>query len=285
MAFAFPGLIDASLVADAAFGGAYDALAPEERAVIKTAIARMVAGEAPPHDTGVHGVRTLRQGFSLHAATHPAPWALVLWDSAYAGPTRVLAALLPAMLAGVPNILACRVAGGGRVFPRPLLAALELAGQELVADCGPETAATLAARCCGDNAAGRLVLLGRETVFDQIARVAAEHGTPALRYAAPVRIGIAASSFAAPVLDDHLRLAHPDAALVPFEGDAARGQFSAIFCSAESVPAYLGAAPLALCPGNEAYWAWPGLSSGFFRETDLGISGITQERPTEELGE
>lgn len=273
MAFAFPGMVENRLVADGAFAEAYDAVTPEERAVVKTAIARMAAACGPAEAMETHSVTAAREGFRLHAHSRPAPWAVILWDGAYAGPTRVLAALVPAMLAGVPDILACRVGNGGE-FPKPLLAAMELAGQELVADCSPEEAADIAAHCGAADSNGRLVLLGRNAAFDRIAAAALERGTEVRRYAAPVRIGVAASSFTTPTLDDFLRFVHPDAALVPFEGNAAQGNFSAVYCAEDTVTEYLGLSPLVLCPGNEGFWRWPGVNRDFYRADSLGISDI-----------
>lgn len=275
MAFAFPGMVESRLVADGAFAEAYGAVAPEERAVIKTGIARMAAVYGPAEARETHSVTASRDGFRLSTDSRPVPWAVIMWDGAYPGATRVLAALLPAMLAGVPEILACRVGGDGE-FPKPLLAAMELAGQELVADCSPEDAADIAALCGAADSGGRLVLLGRNAAFDRIVAAALERGTEVRRYAAPVRIGIAASSFATPSLDDFLRFAHPDAALVPFEGDAAQGNFSAVYCAERAVPEYIGRAPLVLCPGNEGFWRWPGVGRDFYRAQSLGISDIEQ---------
>ncbi len=274
MAFAFPDSLDAFLIPDEAFGDAYDSLSAEERAVIKTAVARMAEVHGNGRTVSARSEKSMRQGFLLHQAVRPAPWAVVMWDASFAGPTRALAALVPAMLAGVPNILACRLADPGAgpgAFPKPLLATLELAGQELVAEFPPDAALSFIARCCETEAGGSLVLLGNGETFGTIARLASGRGTALRHLAAPVRIGIAASSFSRPVSNDRLRFAQPDAALVPFEGDAAQGGFAAVFCSEEAVPAYLGAAPLVLSPGNEGYWAWHGLGCDFFRETSQGI--------------
>jgi hypothetical protein len=156
----------------------------------------------------------------------------------------------------------------------PLLAALELAGQELVADASAEDAVGFVARCFDADPRGRVVLLGRDPAFSKIGRLAAERGTPALWYAAPVRIGIAVSSFAEPAPTRLLCFAQPDAALVPFEGEAPRDDFAAVFCAEGAVAAYLDAASLVLSPGHEAYWSWPSLGCGFFRETSLGVSGV-----------
>ena len=276
MSFAFPILLDDVLVADAAFGAAYDAVSSEERAVIKAAVARMVTVQEKAEALSRHSVTVVRQGFALHERTCPVSWVIVLWDAAYAGPTRVLAALLPAMLAGVPNILACRVGGSG-AFPAPLLAALELAGQELVAECAPGVALDIVKACCEADGRGRVVCLGQETVFDEVVRLAASFGVPAYHMASPVRIGVAASSFSGSVQDTYLRFVHPDGILVPFEEDAANGTFSAVFCAEEHMMDFLGNAPLILSPGNEGYWAWPGLGTVFFRETSMGLSGVAAE--------
>lgn len=273
MAFAFPDMVESRLVAEDAFAEAYEVVLPEERAVIKTAIARMAAVHGPADAMDSRSATVSRQGFRLHAESRPAPWAVIMWDGEYAGATRVLAALLPAMLAGVPDILACRVALGGE-FPKPFLATMELAGQELVADCSPEDAVDIAALCCEANCNGRLVLFGVNAAFDRIAAAALERGTPVRRYAAPVRIGVAASSFATPPYDGFLRFVHPDAAWVPIEGDASQGDFSAVFCAEAAVPDYLGRALVVLSPGNEGFWRWPGAGRDFFRAESLGISDI-----------
>ena len=271
MAFAFPCWIDNFLVADDVFAQAYDACSPEQRAVFKTAIARTAAVCGVGDARVFQSQSRMRQGFSCHSLSHPAPWVVLVWDGAYASPARVLAALVPAMLAGVPNILACRVVRDGTPFPQSILAALELAGQERVMECRPEDVQTLVAACCGTDARGRLILLGRDDVFGDVSSLAAEMGTLTLRYGAAVRIGLALPSSAEPLSEASLRFAHPDAAFEPFTENAT-GRFSAVFCAPAAVQENLNAAPLVLSPGEEGYWAWNGLSLGFFMETAQGIA-------------
>ena len=271
MAFAFPDWTEDFLVADAAFAAAYDACASEERAALKTAIARTATVCGVAGDVS-HRVRVMRQGFSLREISCPASWTILVLDGVQTGPARMLAALMPAILAGVPDILVCRVVRDSTPFPQGLLAALELAGQERVMECGPEDALALVSSCCKQDARGRLILLGRDDVFAEVARMAAERDTPLLRYGAAVRIGIAASSFATPVPDAGLCFAHPDATQVRVDGDIAQGGFSAVFCAETAVQQYLGTVSLVLSPGNEAYWVWPGLSRDFFTETVQGVS-------------
>jgi len=272
MAFAFPDQTDDLLVADAAFAAAYDTCTAEERAAVKTAIARTAAACGGAEDVSHQTRVRMRQGFSLYKVSRPASWTVILLDSTQASPARMLAALVPAILAGVPDIVVCRVVQDGTPFPQGLLAALELAGQELVMECGPKEALSLVAHCCKTDTHGRLVLLGQDDIFGDVAHIAAEWDAPLLRYGAAIRIGIAASSFAAPVSDAILRFAHPDADLTRVDVDIAQDAFSAVFCAETAVQQYLGMTSLVLSPGNEAYWIWRGLSRSFFTETIQGVS-------------
>lgn len=273
----FPTWLDARLVPDAAFGAAYDAVRPEERGLLKTAIARIIAAQtecACPEIVSGQTVRTMRQGFVVHEHHAPAAWAVVFWDAAYAGPSRILAALLPALLAGVPDVLACRVTPETDTssFSAPVLAALELAGQEAAACLAPQDAARLVHDCCGVSARGRVVFLGGGDELRPPAAAALRHGVPVRHMAAPVRIGHDERSLPPGALapDGALRFAHPDAELAPFA--AGESGLAALFCGEESLSRHLGAAPLVLCPGQEMCWVWADLDSAFFREKSRGFA-------------
>lgn len=112
---------------DAAAGRAYEETPPALRAEIKTAIALQCAleGEAPAESD----IRTTSRtaGFYRRETERPAAWTLAVIDPAHAAPARLLAALAPAVLAGVERILI--IAAGG--VPSPAVCvALELAGLE-----------------------------------------------------------------------------------------------------------------------------------------------------------
>lgn len=280
MAFAFPGWVEDKFVPDAVFGAAYDMQTAEERAYLKTAIARTAAAYGGPDVPATSGVRVMRQGFCLQERVRPADWALIMWDGAYAGPTRVLAAILPAMLAGVPHILACRVmpqpgTASEAAFSPSILAALELAGQELVAELTPEEALTLVTECSANRERGRVVLLGESDYLVPVGREAARCGVPLRRLAHPVRIGIDASSvpqeFAEPPYGV-LQPLHPDAHFIPLNGPG-EGGLCTVLASDEAAFAHMAHTPLVLTPGHEACWVWPDLCMDFFRMKSLAFCG------------
>ncbi len=278
----FPDWTEECLVADAAFAAAYDAVGAPRRAELKLALARLAAclGEIP---AGVDvSSRAMRQGFHLMEARRTADFTVIFWDAPYAGPTRILAALMPAILAGVPHILACRVraAGDAAPFPAPVLAALELASQELTADISPDQARDLM-RHCGAlrraGQAGRAVFLGAAVFAADMERLALEEGIPAQAFAGPVTIGVAGSdppagtaAFREGKTGGILGFAHPDARFVPADAETA-GPFDAVFCAEGTVDKWLSRCPLTLAPGHEACWIWPGLTPEFFMDRSLGI--------------
>lgn len=274
MAFAFPGYLEGFLLPDAAFGEAYDALSPETRSYVKTAIARTAAVCGSPDVLEAARSRTMRQGFALRETVRPADWAIVFFDENYAAPTRLLAALLPAALAGVPEILACRVTSqkGAKPFAPAVLASLELAGQELCAELDGARALTLLKDCHAASARGRAVILGGVETLAPLGVFAQDAGLMIRRHAAATRIAIDVDSLPGEYAEEPhgmLRFAHPDAVFAPVPprregGDAA--PFAAAFCGESAVEALLGRFPLVLTPGHEACWLWPDIAMDFFRE-------------------
>ncbi|CAK7068914.1 MAG: hypothetical protein DELT_01787 [Desulfovibrio sp.] len=273
MEFAFPARFAERYLPDDAFAEAYDTLAPEERAQIKTAITRNIAVQtacACPETGASVSRKTMRQGFVIHEETRAADWAAVFWDASYTGWTRILAALLPAVLAGVPNILACQIDSGqadsGRaVVPPAVLAAMELAGQETVAVMASEEALAFLEECAAQNAAGRVVLLGEDTALDDMAAAAARLGVSSRRYAKPLRIAAEVGLNASV-----LQFAHPDVAFLPH--DEMYAPFSAVFCEEEFLESHAGRAPLVLTPGQEAFWVWDDLAVAFYQERTRALA-------------
>lgn len=266
MDFCFPSCTGQRCLSDEAFGRAYDELTAAERAYIKTAITRCIAALgscACPESPVTSSRRIMRQGFSLQEEVRPADWALILWDGRYSGWVRILAALLPAILAGVPNILACRLAlPGAAPFPAGVLASMELAGQEQVAEMGRDEALVLLAECVRQSASGRVVLLGEDKNLDALASEAARLGLPVRRKAAPVRIAVEEG-----LLSPLLRFAHPDLTFLPL--NAVYTPFTAVFCSEATARNYAGHVPLVLTPGMEIFWTWRDTDVAFFQEKSL----------------
>ncbi|WMW66076.1 hypothetical protein [Nitratidesulfovibrio liaohensis] len=156
MLASMPGIIP---VDDAAFAAAYEATGDVDRARLKTCIARLhvlygAAGSAGAVDMREGRTATRwRQGFTSVEHVSPCAWALVCVDAAWASAPRLLAAVLPAVFAGVASVAVLRVGGSGQ-WPAPVLAALELAGQEVVADVAPEALPALLETLAAGVAAG-----------------------------------------------------------------------------------------------------------------------------------
>lgn len=279
----FPLWIEDRLVDDGRFAAAYDALSDQQRGACKLAIARLEAlyGGAAPGRVLQH-VET--KGTTHVTLREPAPWALFLLGQDFVSPARLLAALMPAVLAGVPNILVCRVRGGvtPATMPAAILAALELSGQELVADLTPRDARKLVEHVCEHMVKGRILFLGSFLGWDALLLAASraghlcriEHDTPR------IAVSPAALPFYGEEADatpdgafwpsfGFIHFAHPDAEIVKLDADAVPGaeEYSCVLCGEEEVESWLLSAPLALTPGEEACWICPDLAPDFFTQT------------------
>ncbi len=273
----FPDWLEQTLIADEAFAAAYATVDAAHRAELKLAVARLAAcfGEVPA--AAEDAMRSMRQGFHLRETKQRADFACILWDEESAGPTRLLAALMPAVLAGVPHILACRVHGGrASAFPAPVLAALELAGQELTADCGMDALRDLAEHLGGlrrQGRTGRIVALGQNRFTADVAAMALEASIPARLCPGRVCIGIDGNSLP-PAYAAHpygkLAFAHPDAFFVPAD-DMEAGELSAVFCAFDAAQSWLARCPLVLTPGHESCWLWPDITPDFFMNRGFAL--------------
>ena len=253
-----PSWLAACLVADSELARAYEDTAPELLALCKHTLAVQHAffGEAP--DWEEESLLRRPQGFRTRVCARPADWALVIFDADYASAPRLLAALMPALLARVPLVLCVCAPGPARA---ELLCALELAGQEQIYALKAFQSMDLVRGLAEQPGQGRLVLLHRGALSP-------------LRAAAEERELLCWEERRAPVLricgsepDAALiRLAHPDAAS---EGEAVP---DAIYCSRrEAVPAR---APLVLPPGMEGCWLHPSLTPAFFRVRALVFDAV-----------
>ncbi len=290
-----PGCIP---VDDAAFAVAYEATGDAARARLKTCIARLhvlygAAGGAGAGDVREGRTATRwRQGFTSLEHVAPCAWALVCVDAAWASAPRLLAAVLPALFAGVGAVGVLRVGGSGP-WPAPVLAALELAGQEVVADVAPEAllallkalGASAGAGGAGGTtgAGGRLLLLGEHP--EQTCALARAHGVPVWRDALPPIIGVASHCDSIDKTDcpDNavLRAAHPDATFVdvpalprPTDGAASSvplARLSAVACAPAHASAWLNHAGLVLGPGHEWCWMHPGLFTAWFARRAVAL--------------
>ena len=283
--FSFPSWIEGHLTEDGHFAAAYDALSDRQRGVCKVSMARLESlygGILPECQT----VRSEKQGRSYFSHTTPAPWALFLVGHAFTSPVRLLAALMPAVLAGVPDILVCRVREGAAPAPvvNAVLTSLELAGQETVADISPSEAGELVEYACGHMDGGRLLFLGPFPGCERLFLSAVKRGFPCRAEFDVPRIAV--TSAAQALLEreeapegtfypsfEYLHFAHPDASVITLGAEELPGAeaYSCVLCAEEEVDSWLLSAPLVLTPGEEACWVWPDVSPAFFMETRRAI--------------
>lgn len=298
-----PGVVP---VDDAAFAAAYEATGDVDRARLKTCIARLhvlygqagLWGTVGPGAGDVREGRTAtrwRQGFTSLDHVSPCAWTLLCVDASWASGPRLLAALLPALFAGVGSVAVLRVAGGG-AWPPQVLAALELAGQEVAADAEPAAVSALlkalSASGGAGGAAGRLLLLGEHS--DQISALARAQGVPVWRDAPSPTIGIVLCGDGIDKSDcpdgAALRAAHPDATfvdvpalpgptgctgapapLVPLSPLSPLTPLSAVACAPAHAGGWLAHAGLVLGPGHEWCWMHPDLTPAWFTRRSVAL--------------
>ncbi len=122
----WPQLLAKYDIADTLRATAYENAHARERACLKNAMAfHALQGEGPHCE---HIQRNFaNRGYWLNVKTQPVPWVLCICSAGYASPARLIAALMPAIMAGVPDIYVLYLDEN----PSPaLLLALELMGLE-----------------------------------------------------------------------------------------------------------------------------------------------------------
>lgn len=274
---------------DSAFAAAYDVVSAEQRAWLKTAIARLHIWYGENKTASIDRVAAWRQGFISEERVEPLSWALVALEPDFRSPSRLLAAILPPLLAGVEQVLVARVHDGRKdhkPWPARLLTACELAGQELALDLTREQMGALAKTLAEDSGAGLVLSLeeGRDPDNPAVAWLPVEArkaGVAVWRPRWDGRIGIWAPARA----DwnwEALAWSHPDAELEVWGakrkglpkavtmrkgniGDFLGQSYCAAFVPSDGQAEALDGIPLVLGPGHEGCWLWPDLEAGLCR--------------------
>lgn len=253
-----PGWLDACRPDDALYADAYEGTPAELRALLKTAIA-FSFHRWPCADGVAHTARaSARSSFRHEETARPADWALALLGPGFASPARLLASLVPAVIAGVGRILIVSEAP----FSPAVCTALELAGLEdsflLDADQMPGLYEDLRAL----SPDGRLAVFpGADGSFTAAQRDllhdAALDGMPRLRdLPSPRLFSLHGEDSKA---ETRLRWLYPDAELLREPAPGIR----AAFIPDHSVPSSAMCADMVCGPGMEA--CWPGPSPDFYR--------------------
>jgi hypothetical protein len=164
---------------------AYESTGERDRAALKHCIARLyrIYGEC---EAARSVVRRFRDGFTAETQETPAAFALVVCSAAHPCPASLLAATLPALLAGAP-LFPCLLPGPSDTLHAPLAAALELAGAD-PARIVPEAVLLHLLRRIVAPSAGRIVLLGPPAPAPALAAYAHAEAVPCLSLAPPARL-------------------------------------------------------------------------------------------------
>lgn len=265
---------------DETFALAYEAVPAERRALLKTAIARHYFWTAPETSRSSSRDRDWTQGFASRERSAPAEVCLLLFDAACHAPARLLAALLPALNAGVGEVLAVHVRGTGDPEPPAgVLAAFELAGQEAVVELPPDRVgallrelATQAGSCVLLALGGTSSLVPEYFADGALRRVWAESGRRdilALVDDGPDDPDLAALAFAhagARILVAGTAGPLPEGPFESAPGGEGDGSFDvrACYAPASRVAEALSRHALAFGPRHEACWLHPDLGREFF---------------------
>ena len=251
---------------DEVFARAWEEAGAQDRALLKTAIAFQFHLWGMRDGRGSLERSDPREGFRSIVSSGPAPWTLAVLSPGYASPARLLAALVPAVLAGTrPAVISLSV-------PAPsIAAALELAGLDDLFIMDGAGARKLLAELRAACAGGCLALFPWPAGQGEGASpeppllpgppcgpwrgLRVWQDTPRPR----IILRPSAAESDGRELERRLQWLHPDAIL---EGTEAGGAADAVFNAQDLRPA-CGTAGLLLQAGLEACWTGP--SPEFFR--------------------
>ncbi|UZP68393.1 hypothetical protein N1030_05290 [Desulfovibrio mangrovi] len=286
----FPDWLEACLVQDDVFGDAYEAAMPERRAWLKTAIARLHVLYGASGMTWGRSEKQWRQGFVSVAESRPVDWTVFLLAGDYSSGPRSVAALMPALFAGVPHVLVARVADVEAPWADPVLAGFELAGQEAVVSLPQDRITSLLADMKGKGS-GRVVVLGAvpAAITETVLAFAAANAAQIACWVepSPATLVVADGGDSEELDEGLLSWAHPDLACIrldeerlallregeaelPFASDT-QGPVLAFAGSSDCIDVVPDFIPLMIGPGQEGCWVWPELEPGFFMQRRLTL--------------
>jgi len=256
-----PGLpesFEASRVDDVRFARAYDKTGDRGRALIKSCIARLFEINLPGSPVAASRTDRFASGGARSEFTAARPWYALALDPDCASPSQLVAAVMPALAARIPQVLVFRPKGRGP-WPHALLTALELCGVEQVFSPTFKDLKQHLSVLRGQMGDGGLACLGSQAFCDRIQALFAPGRAHWLR--PPRALGLLAESG----LDwdrEALAFAH---AGVPVREYTDAAMFASAGHEAVFAPASL--APLARLtfePGCEFLWDWPDLPRELF---------------------
>lgn len=294
-------------VPDHALAQAYNTVSALQRAQLKTALAfQFELCQRVQPDLVSHSQHNARTGFDVSVEKRPLPWALAVVDSAFASPARLLAALTPALLAGVPQVLVAFIKNSAQPIPAAILVALELAGLEDLFELSEEQCRMLLSKCMEQNplSVGCLLLFptqSKSEFFVDLRTRARQARLPLWQDRGKPRIALLHNApLGAEKLEQYTELllaAHPDANIqaVPSTHMLFSGAQPAFGPRMHVLQALFNAgpqpeppqplwqySPVVLSPGLEMCWIHTHLDKEFYHKCAWAVSGTFMPPSTPE---
>lgn len=290
-------------LSDDALAEAYEQSPAAHRALVKQCLALLHAlwGESCEEES-TRRVDKAR-GFCATRQSRPAPWALFVVSAEYNAPTRLAAALMPALLARVPHVAVLCVGGMPSVGTR---IALELAGiQDIfcpstiseVEDCLHELVQNTASPREADQPKGSPPPKASPPKDSRGCVALLHHNAPpcsaltrVARTAKALHLPLWEEASAPCIMDatgqELVAVCHPDMNTSSTTGsttkpptDTIAPPLSAVFGLPAKETAQTRLAPLRIAQGLEGFWLHPTLEPSFFRRHSLCITPYTGEDP------
>jgi len=274
----FSSSVDAFRIPDEAFADAYDAVGDRRRSVLKKWISQLYLFWGRERALDRTQGQRWDQGVITYEHLRPLDWTLFVLSPDFSSPAQLLAAILPALLAGVRRVAVVREEADTS-FPEALLTCMELAGQELVLEMNPASILKMTGDMFTETRRGRVCFLGLSSletaVRDQlpaktILSLAAsgstagiwfdagfEWDTKTLAWTLPDTIFYAGGEV--PDQSD-LKMRTYTGSIEDFETQG----FDVLYASTASLK---GDCPCIFGPGLEGGWLWPGLTPRIFMDT------------------
>lgn len=276
--FDFPALLDEWQVTDKDFAAAYEQTGDVRRSWLKKSIAHTftLTGGRPQPASLLQ--KDWTDGFTARTYSGPCDWVCLCLGADFVSPVQLCAALVPALVAGVKELVVLREENGAP-FPASLLTACELSGAETVCQLPASTLLKLIQTRQDAGGSGRILALGA-LEFSGLR----PQSQDILFWQAPLslQMGIVFS-------DDcnwntsSLSWAHPGQKFF-FWGTPPAGHLLTLQPAATTpenfranalfAPAHLlrGQVQLGLAPGHELSWYWPELALSFFLDNRMALS-------------
>lgn len=286
--FDFPDWLEEFIVDEQEFVRSYNHISPLYRTLIKKDIAQIINWYGLDRIKEVAKEYFFQQGFYFVRVIKPKTWALTFLDPRLTSPSLLLAAVLPAKLAGVKNIGLIRLKGESSEddWPQRQLLALELAGVENVYSLTQKDAERLIRELSEKNIDLSLINLGWTEISFPLSLFRNKHISLYCPWI-PQKGGVwfkndlnfdwQTLEFFFPELE--LSFWNQEKDNQPAKEKKGKAdwdhfleqEFDVLFLDKTDIDQLATQIPIILGPGEEFFWLWPELELNFFCSTRLSV--------------